>query len=96
MKRILLVCVALAGSVYACVCAGDIIGGFSTSKIHIVTTINQATQEIETGLIPAIDKNIEDIKKQNEELTKLLVAYMQNAEQKREITFMLEAITKIQ
>ena len=96
MKKIVFIFLAMVGSLYACVCAGDIISGFTSSKTHIVTTINQATTEIESGLIPALDKNIEDIKKQNEELKKLLVAYMQNAEQKREISFLLESITKIQ
>ena len=96
MKKIVLIFFVAVGSLYACVCAADIISGFTSSKTHIVTTINQATTEIESGLIPALERNIDDIKKQNEELRKLLIAYMQNAEQKREISFMLESITKIQ
>ncbi|HDX6248343.1 TPA: hypothetical protein RPV63_001542 [Campylobacter fetus subsp. venerealis] len=95
MKKILLMSIALAINAFGCVCAADITNGFTNSKTHIKTTIDSATNEIRGRLIPSIDKNIQDIKKQNKELKKLLKAYMQEAEQKREILFLLEAINRI-
>ncbi|QKF93196.1 hypothetical protein [Campylobacter sp. CCUG 57310] len=94
MKKIVLF-IAFASLAFGCICAGDILSGFTNSKTHIISTINSATSEIKGSLIPSINKNIEDIKRQNEELEKLLKAYMQEAEQKREILFYLEAINKL-
>ena len=95
MKKILLIGMVSVVGAFGCVCAMDIAAGFNNSKIHIKTTVDSATNEIRNSLIPSIDRNIADIKKQNEELAKLLKAYMQEAEQKREILFLLEAINRI-
>ena len=95
MKKIVLCLCLFSAAAVACVCTIDIVNGFVGSRSQISATIDSATAEIE-GLIPAIERNIADVKKQNEELEKLLKAYTLEAEQKRHIIFYLEKINNIQ
>lgn len=96
MKKIVLGLCFFSAAAVACVCTIDIISGFVGSKSQISATIDSATAEIEGNLIPAIERNIADVKKQNEELARLLKAYTLEAEQKRNIIFYLEEINQIQ
>lgn len=96
MKKIVLGLCLFSAAAVACVCTIDIVNGFVGSRSQISATIDSATAEIEGNLIPAIERNIADVKKQNEELEKLLKAYTLEAEQKRNIIFYLEEINQIQ
>lgn len=96
MKKIVLCLCLFSAAAVACVCTIDIVNGFVGSRSQISATIDSATAEIEGNLIPAIERNIADVKKQNEELEKLLKAYKLEAEQKRHIIFYLEEINNIQ
>ena len=96
MKKIVLCLCLFSAAAVACVCTIDIVNGFVGSRSLISATIDSATAEIEGNLIPAIERNIADVKKQNEELEKLLKAYTLEAEQKRHIIFYLEEINNIQ
>jgi lipoprotein len=96
MKKIVLCLCFFSAAAVACVCTIDIVNGFVGSRSQISATIDSATAEIERDLIPAIERNIADVKKQNEELEKLLKAYTLEAEQKRHIIFYLEEINNIQ
>ena len=96
MKKIVLCLCLFSAAAVACVCTIDIVNGFVGSRSQISATIDSATAEIEGNLIPAIERNIADVKKQNEEREKLLKAYTLEAEQKRHIIFYLEEINNIQ
>ena len=96
MKKIVLCLCLFSAAAVACVCTIDIVNGFVGSRSQISATIDSATAEIEGNLIPAIERNIADVKKQNEELEKILKAYTLEAEQKRHIIFYVDEINNLQ
>jgi len=95
MKKLILF-LLLTIQAFGCLCTGDIRAGFRQSSDHIANIVNKATSEINNNLVKEINKNTEDIKKQNIELEKLLKAYQEELAEKREILFLLEKIEKLQ
>ncbi|OCR87723.1 hypothetical protein CFT12S00416_07805 [Campylobacter fetus subsp. testudinum] len=84
--------VLLSINLYACVCATDITTSFSNSSSEVSNLINMTTSEISNNLIPQVVKNIEDIKKQNAELEKLVLSYTEEVLKQEEILFLLKKI----
>ncbi|MBR8466493.1 hypothetical protein KDE13_09115 [Campylobacter sp. faydin G-140] len=95
MKKTLLILAVTAVTAFACLCAVDINTGFQKSSTHISSIIDKATSEIESNLIPNINKNTNDILEQNRELEKLLLAYQTELLQKKEILFLLDKHNKL-
>ncbi|WP_235604571.1 hypothetical protein, partial [Campylobacter fetus] len=62
------------------------------SSSEVSNLINMTTSEISNNLIPQVVKNIEDIKKQNAELEKLVLSYTEEVLKQEEILFLLKKI----
>lgn len=98
MKKIVLFLssLGLISSLQACLCAGDVVQGFSNATNNIVKVLTNAETEIYSNVIPAINKNIADIEEQNKILDKIIVAYKERNIQKKELIFLLTKLKELQ
>lgn len=98
MKKIVLFLASLGliSSLQACLCAGDVVQGFSNATNNIVKVLTNAETEIYSNVIPAINKNIADIEEQNKILEKIIAAYTERNIQKKELIFLLTQLKNMQ
>lgn len=75
---------------FACRCTPNLNLSFQQIQQAIQTRLSQATNEIDSNLIPAINKNTNDIEEQNEILEKIIIGLQEQAVQKHEILFLLK------
>lgn len=98
MRKIVLfiASLGLVSSLQACLCAGDIVQGFNNSTNSILEVLQNAETEISTNVIPAVQKNIQDIEEQNKILEKTIKANVERNIQKKELIFLLTQLKNMQ
>ena len=92
MKKILFAAtIFLPVMVFGCVCTGDIETSFDRAAHYVADkNVRPMHNNITNRLIPAIQKNTDTIKKQNEQLKKLIEEEKYKSLQYRKIIFELE------
>ena len=89
MKHILILALSFLVA-FACHCSTNLELSFQQIQQIIQTRLSQATNEINSNLIPAINKNTSDIEEQNKILEKIIIGLSEQAVQKQEILFLLK------
>lgn len=88
--KYLIVLTLSSTNIFACLCAPNLQLSFQQIQQTIQTRLSQATNEIDSNLIPLIDKNTNDILEQNKILEKIIIGLQEQAVQKHEILFLLK------
>ena len=89
MKYILILALSFAAA-FACLCSPNLQLSFQQIQQAIQTRLNRTVNEIDSNLIPAINKNTNDIEAQNKILEKIIIGLQEQAVQKHEILFLLK------
>lgn len=89
MKYLIILALSFV-TAFACLCATNLQLSFQQIQQSIQTRLSQATNEIDSNLIPAINKNTNDIEEQNKILEKIIIGLQEQAMQKYEILFLLK------
>lgn len=89
MKYLLILAFSFA-TAFACLCAPNLTLSFQHIQKAVGTRLTQATNEIDENLIPAINKNTDDILAQNKILEKIILGLEEQAVQKKEMIFLLK------
>ena len=89
MKYLIILALSFV-TAFACLCVTNLQLSFQQIQQSIQTRLSQATNEIDSNLIPAINKNTNDIEEQNKILEKIIIGLQEQAVQKHEILFLLK------
>ncbi len=91
IKLVLIGVMAASTNLSACVCAADIIQGFTSTRNYIVgQNVNPMTSNVRNQLIPKVNQNKADIDAQNELLRVLIKAEQAKGFQYKKMIFLLQ------
>lgn len=95
MRKIVFISGIVVVSAFCCLCAGNIMQGFTTLTTKVTTSVDTQTNIVKSNLIPQVTANIELLEEENKLIEDLINQEKDISLKNKEIIFELQRKNKL-